>query len=365
MKVLHVYKTYLPDNFQGIPRVIWEIAEGTHRLGVTHEVLSVSATPEPQVVPVANHLSHRARQDLFIASTGLSLSVFRRYRELAAGADLIHYHFPWPLMDLLHLSAPRRLPSIVTYHSDIVRQKTLRRLYAPLMHRFLDSVDRLVATSPDYVRSSPVLQRHIDRVAVIPIGLEDRSSPPADRIAHWRARLGEGFFLFVGALRYYKGLQFLAAAARETGLKVVIIGTGEFGAELADNPPPSLIMLGELDDADRDAVMSLCRAFVFPSHLRSEAFGVAMLEAARAGKPMICCELGTGTTYVNVDGETGLVIRPADAAALGRAMLTFAADAALAQTMGRQARRRYEALFTAPAMAQAYVDLYEAVLRQG
>ena len=89
MRVLHVYKTYLPDNFQGIPRAIWEIAEGTLPLGVRSEVLSLSANPQPESVTVDHHVSRRVRQDLFIASTGLSLSVFARFRELARGADVL------------------------------------------------------------------------------------------------------------------------------------------------------------------------------------------------------------------------------------------------------------------------------------
>src|SRR5690606_32759723 len=137
-----------------------------------------------------------------------------------------HYHFPWPFMDLVHFATRLRKPAVVTYHSDIVKQKTLLQLYRPLMHRFLGSVDRIVASSPNYVASSPVLARFADKVEVIPFGLDRDTYPPAspETLERWRQRLGEGFFLFVGALRYYKGLHVLLDAAHGTDLPVVILG---------------------------------------------------------------------------------------------------------------------------------------------
>ena len=67
-------------------------------------------------------------------------------------------------------------------------------------------------------------------------------------------------------------------------------------------------VLGALDDADKVALLTLCYAVAFPSHLRSEAFGISLLEGAMYGKPMISSEIGTGTSYINIDGETGLVV---------------------------------------------------------
>ncbi|WP_225246636.1 MULTISPECIES: glycosyltransferase [Rhizobium/Agrobacterium group] len=56
---------------------------------------------------------------------------------------------------------------------------------------------------------------------------------------------------------------------------------------------------------------------------RSEAFGLALVEAARAGKPMISCEIGTGTSFVNKHGETAYTIPPNDVASLSDAMLSL------------------------------------------
>jgi rhamnosyl/mannosyltransferase len=120
---------------------------------------------------------------------------------------------------------------------------------------------------------------------------------------------------------------------------------------------------GEVRDADRNALLTLARGFVFPSHLRAEAFGVALVEAAMFAKPMISCEIGTGTSYINLDGETGFVVPPQDPAALRQAMQQLHANAADAAAMGARARARYEALFTGERMVGRYLELYETLLR--
>lgn len=356
MNVLHIYKTYRPDNFTGIPRVIDQIAEGLSGCGVHTSVLALSDNPCPDALKIGSHWVHQAKTDFEISSTSISLSAFSMFRELAREADILHYHFPWPISDVMHLVYGRGKPSIVTYHSDVVKQRYIRPIYTPLMHLFLDSVDQIVATSPNYLNSSPVLQHYLPKTSIIPIGIDKRQLPATSELDKWRSRVGEDFFLFVGSLRYYKGLDFLMEAARITGFPVLLAGKGKpptAAAELAN-----VKVLGEVSDADKEALLELSRAFVFPSHLRSEAFGIALLEAARAGKPMISCNIGTGTTYVNLGGETGLTIAPADSHALAHAMQELVADAANAKSMGENARHRFEKCFTSEAMCKSYLEKY-------
>lgn len=359
LKVLHVYKTYLPDDFTGVARVIHTIAEGLAPLGVISHVLSLSKEKREGTLRVGHHFAHHARQDLQLASTGLSFSVISRFRALVATADVVHYHFPWPLADALYFICGQSKPAVVTYHSDILRQRYLKRFYRPLMDRFLARVDTIVATSPNYAKTSPVLIQHRSKLSIIPIGTTELIPPAATDLEQWRRRVGERFFLFVGALRYYKGLPFLVEAAQRTGLPVVVAGTGELAEWLAANAPENVVRVGAVSETDKEALLSLCHAFVFPSHLRSEAFGVALLEAARAGKPMISCEMGTGTSYVNADGQTGITVAPADAQALATAMAWLAENHENAARMGQNARARFERLFRSEDMCHAYLKLYE------
>lgn len=368
IKVLHFFKTYCPETMGGIEQVIFQLSEGGAAHGIAPEVLYLSPRGAARGETVGHHLTHRSRLDLHLASTGLSLSAIGDFAELAERADIVHYHFPWPFMDVAHFAARIRKPSLVSYHSDVVKQKLLLKLYAPLMHRFLGRVDRIVAASPNYVRTSPVLQRHRERVSVIPYGLDRRTYPVPrpERLDYWRNRLGERFFLFVGALRYYKGLDYLLEAMRGTELTVAVVGTGLEQPRLHEQARQmglgNLHLLGGLPDEDKAALLTLCQAFVFPSHLRSEAFGISLLEGAMYGKPLISCEIGTGTTFINIGDETGLVVPPRDPAALRQAMLRLQREPEMARRMGEQAGRRFEQVFRAESMLSAYADLYRELV---
>lgn len=367
IKVLHFFKTYYPETMGGIEQVIFQIAQGGAEHGFSSEVLYLSERGAARNETVGNHITHRSKLDLHVASTGFSLSAFKDFAELAKEADVVHFHFPWPYMDLVHFATRHGKPSVVSYHSDIVKQKTLLKLYQPLMNRFLSSVDCIVASSPNYVQSSPVLSRFRDKVEIIPYGLDAKTYPDvsAQKLSEWRARLGDRFFLFVGALRYYKGLDDLLEAARITGFPVVIMGQGHQEVELKEKASRlglrSVHFVGGLDNDDKAALLTLCHGFVFPSHLRSESFGISLLEAAMYGKPLISCEIGSGTTFINIANETGLVVAPRDSSGLAQAMSKLWHDPVLAGELGQRARQRYLEIFSADEMVKSYAALYRRI----
>ena len=370
LKILHFFKTYYPDTMGGIEQVIFQLAEGGIQHGIESEVLYLSPRGAMRNEKIANHVTHRSYENFQLASTGFSFGAIKDFSELAEQADIIHFHFPWPFMDMVHFLTRVKKPTLVTYHSDIVKQKTLLKLYNPLLHAFLRNVDVIVASSPNYVASSEVLGKYMDKVEVVPIGI-DRSTYPEvtdASVAHWREAIGERFFLFVGALRYYKGLDFLLDAARQTMLPIVIMGKGPMEMALKqkakDANLENVIFVGALPDSDKATLMSLCFALVFPSHLRSEAFGISLLEGAMYGKPLISCEIGTGTTYINIQGETGCVAIPGDSLSLAHAMKTLWSDPISAARMGENALKRYEEHFTANEMVKSYSKIYQSLLKR-
>ncbi|PWE44288.1 glycosyl transferase family 1 [Pseudomonas prosekii] len=370
MRVLHFYKTSMPDTVGGIEQVIFQLCESCAQQGIEGQVLSLSSDPTPPVVQVGHHEVHRAKLDLQFASTGFSLSVFKKFRELAAEADVVNYHFPWPFMDVVHFASGTRKPSVVTYHSDIIRQKTLLKLYRPLMNRFLASADRIVAASPNYLHTSDVLQKFQDKTRVITYGLDKSGYPQPDtaHMADWRQKLGDKFFLFVGVMRYYKGLHILLEALQGVDYPVVIVGAGPLEIELHAQAQAlglrNIHFLGRLGDEDKVALLQLSYAIVFPSHLRSEAFGISLLEGAMYGKPMISSEIGTGTSYININNETGLVVPPSNPQAFREAMRTLWENPLLAAQMGAKAEARYRQLFTAEEMGRKWSALYQELLEE-
>jgi rhamnosyl/mannosyltransferase len=368
MKVLHFYKTYFPDTMGGAEKVINQIARGTTQLGVSVEVMVLSPNLVDREVQVNGHSVYRCRSNFEIASTPFSLSAFRRFRQRVEAADIVHYHFPYPFADLLHLITGVKKPTLVTYHSDIIRQKYLRTIYKPLMHRFLSSVDHIVATSPNYFGTSEVLSQYKHKTSVIPIGLDKShySAAISEKQNYWRKRFGSRFFLFVGALRYYKGLHILIEAARNSEYPIVIVGAGPVESELRKQVQRlgmhNIHFLGLLPDEDKDTLLQICYAVVFPSHLRSEAFGVSLLEGAMYGKPLISSEIGTGTCYINEHNQTGIVVPRDDPFAFRQAMDRLWNNPKEVVAMGQRAEARYRELFTAKQMAEAYVELYKKLL---
>ena len=368
MRILHFFKTYYPDTTGGIEQVIFQLCQGSRVLGVESQVLTISQDPSPARLQVADHQVTRAKENFNLASTGLSMRVFSQFKEMAAEADLVHFHFPWPLMDLVHFATGHGRPTVLSYHSDIVKQRTLLKLYGPLMKRFLRSMDRIVVASPNYLASSEVLKPFTDKTMVIPYGLDQSAYPKASRetLSHLRKILPEKFFLFVGVLRYYKGLDSLLNALEGVDYPVVILGSGpqelELKAQAQKLQLRNVLFLGRLDDEEKVCLLQMCYALVFPSHLRSEAFGISLLEASMYGKPMISCEIGTGTTYVNIHEETGLAVPPDSPVALREAMHRLWNNPEETQRFGNNARSRFQELFTADRMCENMVQVYKEVI---
>lgn len=364
VRVLHVYRTYFPDTQGGLEEAIRQICYST-REHAEHRIFTLSKNPVPDVIEFPEAVVYRAPLDAELQSCSISFRALRQFRELVEWADVLHYQFPWPFADVLHLLGGAGKPAMVTYQSDIVRQQWLMKGYQLLMKRFLSGMDAIIATSENYLNSSPVLASLENRVRVIPNCLIESTQvyARADEVSEMRRRVGENFMLFVGVLRYYKGLSILLDALEGTTIRCVIAGTGpmqESVRRLASKNA-NVILTGYVDDVEKSALFQLCRGVVLPSHLRSEAFGITLLEGAMCSKPLICTELNTGTSFVNLHGETGLVVRPGCAASLREAMLKLIEDGELAAKLGRRARRRYEQHFSGALTAHSYARLYKAM----
>ncbi|MDF7681372.1 glycosyltransferase [Enterobacteriaceae bacterium ESL0689] len=368
LKVLHFYKSYYPDTFGGVEQVIYQICEATHLAGVESTVLTLSPRGNIDDAMIDHHHIYYVKTDFELLSTPFSLLALKKFKQLANQADIIHYHFPYPFMDLLHLLLNIKKPTIVSYHSDIVKQKLAFKIYYPLMCRFLRSVDYIVASSPNYVETSPVLQANINKVKVIPYGLNKLLYPisSAEKLKEWRDKLGSDFYLFIGSFRYYKGLHILLDAVRKGGFPLVVIGSGNNEKEIKElaKDIKNIVFVGAVAEEDKCALLQLSYSIVFPSYLRSEAFGITLLEGAMYGKPLISCEIGSGTSYVNIHEHTGLVVPPGDSAALCEAMNRLWDNKHLASEYGINALNRFNKLFTAEKMMKNYMTLYTEVINK-
>jgi len=369
--VLHVYRTYFPDPQGGMQEAIRQLCLATKAEGISNTIFTLSPQPQPTVMERPEARVVRSRSWAAPASCDLGgLDALIKFRRLAGQSDVLHFLYPWPYADLMRVLTGVKTPAVLTYVSDVVRQRWLGRAYAPLMWRTLRSVRAIVANSPAYLQTSPVLSDPAirEKVRVIPLGIVEESYPVIGDDTIF-SRLGitgdEPYFLFIGVLRYYKGLHNLIEAARQVKARILIVGSGPEGEKLralsVHSKTANVLFTGQVSDKEKVALLRKCRALVLPSHLRSEAYGMVLVEASIFGRPLISCNIGTGTSFVNAHEESGFVVPPENPAALAEAMNFLLNNDRLAESLGHGARARYERLFSGPALGRAYADLFREV----
>ncbi|HEV3257729.1 MAG TPA: glycosyltransferase [Gemmataceae bacterium] len=300
--------------------------------------------------------------------------LFRRLSRLgAAGTDVVHLHVPNPAMLLALAVTPVRVPVVVTYHSDVVRQKLLAWALRPFEHRVLRGVTRILSNSPTYQAGSLTLQRYVGKLIVLPMGIDlgPYLRPSAAARAHAErlsAEHGFPLWLTVGRLVYYKGLHHaLEALARVPG-KLLIIGTGPLEQELRRRAgelsvADRVVWCGHLDAEQVVGAYHAATALWFPSNARSEGFGLVQVEAMASGCPVINTAVpASGVAWVSRHEETGLTVPVNDSAALAAAAGRLLAEPGLRGRLADRARQRAQKEFDHRLMAERSLAIYRQVL---
>lgn len=373
MKILHIYKDYWPI-LGGIENHVKLLAEGQAARG--HAVTALVTNPGGLKSTVSREngvLVVRAGRIATVASTPLSVAL--PWRLLRERPDVVHLHFPYPVGETAQWLLRRGRATVMTYHSDVVRQASILKIYRPLMERVLRQVDAFIVGSPP-MRNSTYLAKHAARVHMIPYGIplarfQRAAASTSDTVETLDATSLQPppafTLLFVGRLRYYKGLDWLIRALPLIPARLAIAGIGPMEAEwralaaevgVADK----IAWLGEVSDDDLPTLYHAAELFVLPASRPAEAFGLVQVEAMAAGLPAVCTELGTGTSYVNQDGVTGLVVSPCDHNALADAINNLLADPIRRSTLAAAAQARVAAEFDQEVMVARVEKLYEDLL---
>lgn len=377
MRVTFVNKYWYP-HLGGVEYILRDIAEGVAALpGWGARAIVANEGPDTVSETVGGVEVTRLGRAFAYASTPVAWGMARALRAEARRADapdLMNLHFPYPWGETaFQLADPRRpdgsrLPMVITYHSDIVRQKALGALYAPLARRLMDRADLVIATSPNMVEHSPLLSRVRDKCRVVPFGLDPAqyADTPATlaRAAELRAGHARPIVLFVGRLIYYKGVDVLVRAMADVDADLVIVGTGPFEPQVRAIAAEAGIaervtLVPPVDDAELVAWYHAADVFCLPSVARSEAFGLVQMEAHASGTPVVSTTLTTGVPFVNQDGVTGLTVPPGDDRALAVALQRLVADPDARARMGAAARERARHDFTIERMVADTARVFE------
>lgn len=354
LHILQVNKAYFP-HIGGIETLVRSFSKGLQKYAeVKVLVCQEKGKGEDRVVegvPV-----HYASSLGTYFSCPLSVSFLQKFRQMAKWADVIEIHMPFPLADLACLLSGYRGAVVVAWHSDVVRQKKLMRVYKPLLMRFLQRVDCIIAATPGHIESSLILPQFREKCRIIPYGIDVDSYRAAPRLPILRKHQNDAErvrVLFVGRFVYYKGIEVLLEAFQQVhGCELFLVGRGteEMETKLRQMTETGgmtqrVHFLGNLSEEELRAAFADCDLFVLPSVANSEAFGLVQLEAMVYGKPVINTALATGVPYVSLNGVTGLTVPPENPQALAAAIQKLADDPALRNAYGKAAVERIEQKF--------------------
>lgn len=374
IRVLQVNKLYYPVT-GGIERVVQQLAEGLCEDTDT-KVLVCRKKGGTIVEQIAGIEVTRASSMGMLSSLPLSVSFLWKFRRMAKDRDIVHIHMPFPLGDLACFLSGYKGRVILWWHSDIVRQKKLMKLYRPLMEWLLRRADCIIVATQGHIDGSEYLKPYQDKCRIIPFGVDPKIEKEADR---WYEEGGPPErsqkktavvkYLFVGRLVYYKGCRtmieaFVQAAKRNDRIRLDIVGTGPLEPELKRQTEElrltdQIHFHAGVSDDELIGFFKECDVFVLPSLQRSEAFGLVQIEAMAFGKPVINTNLPSGVPYVSLHGETGLTVEPGNTAELAEAMEYLAEHPAERCQMGERARERMEEQFRMETMLNRVLRLYE------
>jgi rhamnosyl/mannosyltransferase len=322
------------------------------------------------------YLTVRAASHGIVASVALapSMPLIARRLHRQHRFDIVHLHFPDPLGQLTAMSLPRSVKRVISWHSDIVKQRAALALYRPLLDPFVRDADAIIGATPQHFSSSRqmVPGKPGQLREVIPYGFDAHAFCWNDAARRRRTALAaqprrRPAIFTVGRHVYYKGFDVLIRALRSVDADLWIGGRGPLTESLRRAARDAGVaervhFVGFIPDDELVAYYDACDIFCLPSTERAEQFGLVQLEAMHLGKPVVATLLGTGVEYVTLDEQTGLLVPPGDEAALAQALGRLLRDPTLRSRLGEAGRRRVDETFSCRQMVDATVDIYRRAL---
>ena len=371
LRVCHLGK-YYPPAPGGIETHVRTLAQAQAALGAQVSVYCINHRAGPTVREEDGPVSvTRFRPAASVAKLDLCPELVQALARVEA--DILHMQVPNPSMILAILAARPKIPLVITYQSDLVKQRLSAALFRPLERRAYQRVAAILPTSPTYPAGSRFLRPYGDRVEVLPMGLDlapyaepsAEARAEADRI---RQRYNGPLWLGCGRLIYYKGFLNAIRALPLVSGTLLLVGDGPerpaLKAEAAAlGVADRVVFLGSMPYREIVPYYLAAEAFWFPSNARSEAFGLVQVEAMASGCPVLNTAIPhSGVPWVSPHEETGLTVPMDDPAALAAAARRLLEEPGLRDRLAAAGRRRAAREFDHRVMAGRSLDLYRRVL---
>lgn len=370
MKILQVGKFYPVKG--GVEKVMYDIMTGLSANKINCDMLCAAIPGQSSGEFRINEYSRLYCMPtlLKLAATMLSPRMILKMRSLRNSYDVVHIHHPDPMACIALFFSGYKGKVILHWHSDILKQKLLLKLFAPFQQWLINRADVVVGTTPVYVKESPFLQTVQDKVTHIPIGIEPLQ-PDAVRVEEIRRLYkGKKIIFSLGRLVEYKGFSYLIDAASKLGDDYVILigGTGPLQKDLQTQIDKQglqerVLLLGYIHDDDIPNYFEASELFVLSSVMKTEAFAIVQIEAMSCGTPIVATRIKeSGVSWVNQHKISGLNVPVRDAHALADAILRFFSDKDLQHRLAKGAKERFNTFFTRDQMTRKCMDLYSELL---
>lgn len=371
MKILQFGKAYPPANLGGVEVVIQLLTEGLNDEGITCDALGVNDISEYKVDHYKQGNIYRAKLNIKKFSTLFSLQVIKIFKKIRNDYDIIHVHSPDPMAAIaMFLSKPKK-PIVLHWHSDILKQKILLIFYRPLLKWLMSKSSVIVATSPNYIEGSDLLNLYRNKCVVVPIGVNILTNDKQIEKNRFSGLKNKNIIFSLGRLAYYKGYEYLVKSALTipTDCIIVIAGEGEERQKLEEiikeNKLEDKVLLpGKITDAEKDFLFKNSKIFALSSIFKTEAYAIVQVEALSYGLPIVSTQIpGSGVDWVNVNGYTGITVPIMNSKIIAESIETMLKDENLYQEFSKNAVKRYNEELTRDIMIKKTIDIYKDILK--
>lgn len=347
-KILHVSKYYYPY-YGGIEDVARTIVD---ELKPYFEQYIICFNHEKGTIYNINGADVlRIGTTFTIASQPISISYRSKLQNIIDSykPDFIHLHLPNPLVASYVLTLHLHGAKIITHwHADILGQQYFYPFFKPIEKRILEKSYKIIATSQIYMNHSIPLKKFLNKTFILPNTINETKLKLFEGEQVEIEKIKEKYHqkkivFFVGRHVFYKGIEYLIESEKliTEDCIIVIAGTGDLTASLKEKAgkSPRIKFIGRLSNNELKYYLHAAEVFAFPSHNRSEAFGVALAEALYCGLPAVSFNIeGSGALWVNKDEYTGLVVENKNVAAFAAALSRILASEQLRAEMSKAAK---------------------------
>ena len=295
---------------------------------------------------------------------------------IAQSVDIVHAHVPPPFSEYYAASACKynKLPFVLTYHCDLEVPNILSRPMAGFYRRTfgayaIKNSDRIIVHTESYAATSRSVWKY--EPTIIPSAIDiDRFTPntKASQIRKRHGLKGSKVVLYLGRLKFHKGLEYLIESAKLTDpdIKYLIVGEGDFEPHLKEiverfGVKDRIIFAGRVPNSEIPKYYCASDVFILPSITRLEAFGLVVIEAMACGKPVIISNI-PGVSENITDGEEGLIVEPTNPKDIAKKINYLMKNEKIRLKMGAKGRKKVEQNYSLARVVDQLEKVYQDFL---